>query len=187
MAFTFVPDYRFEKFDDITADFLISIGINGVLLDIDNTLEPYENAHPGERVVNWLKSLALNGIKAAIVSNNDRERVELFNKELGLPAYYKSGKPSAKNLKRAMAAMGSSKSNTAVLGDQLITNVCAGKHIGLRALLVPPIKDRTSAFFRFKRALEVPKIKKFVRTQKEHPEDALACAFWLERRYRIVK
>ena len=86
-----------------------------------------------------------------------------------------------------MQAMGSDRTNTAVLGDQLITDVCAGKHIGLRALLVPPIKDRTSAFFRFKRALEVPKIKKFVRTQREHPEDASACAFWLERRYRIVK
>ena len=80
MSLNFVPDYRFEKFDMVTADFLAQRGIKGVILDIDNTLEPYENPIPGERVLTWLRSLDDRGIKYPIVSNNNKERVEEFNK-----------------------------------------------------------------------------------------------------------
>ena len=31
MKFTLVPEYKFEKFDDVTAEFLLSLGIKGVL------------------------------------------------------------------------------------------------------------------------------------------------------------
>ena len=93
-----VPDYYFEKFSDASAEFLSSIGVKGIVLDIDNTLEPYEHPTPGEHVLEWFKSLSDAGIKAAFVSNNNRARVELFNKELGLPAYPKAKKPFKKNL-----------------------------------------------------------------------------------------
>ena len=52
---------------------------------------------------------------------------------------------------------------TAVLGDQLLTDAYAGKHIGLPALIVPPIKDKTNLFFRFKRWCERPFIRKYAR------------------------
>ena len=87
MSFTFVPEYRFETFDKADAEFLLSIGVKGILLDIDNTLEPYEHPLPGEHVVAWLDSLKAVGIGAAIVSNNGKARVERFNEKLGLPAY----------------------------------------------------------------------------------------------------
>lgn len=176
-----VPDYVFSAYRDVTPEFLKSIGVKALLIDIDNTLAPYEQAEPDGHIAEWFRSLHDNGIKATLVSNNGRERVELFNKTLGLPAYYKSGKPFAKNLKRAMADMGSDKSNTAMLGDQLLTDAAAGKHIGLRAIIVPPIKDKTNAFFRAKRALEVGHIRRYVkRTGKNSAE---ICAFWLEKRY----
>lgn len=191
----FVPDYIFARYSDVTPEFLKKIGVGALLIDIDNTLAPYEQAEPDENIKAWFSALDKAGIKATLVSNNDRERVELFNKSLGLPAYYKSGKPFAKNLKKAMAGMGSDKNNTAMLGDQLLTDAMAGKHIGLRAIIVPPIKDRTSAFFRFKRALEVGSIKKYVKRAKKIAADACdeaknaygnaqsICAFWLEKRF----
>ncbi len=187
----FVPDYAFATYRDISPEFLSAIGIKALLIDIDNTLAPYEQDTPDEHIVAWFDALAKNGIKATLVSNNGRERVELFNESLGLPAYFKSGKPFAKNLKRAMRDMGSDKSNTAMLGDQVLTDVVAGRHIGLRAIIVPPIKDRTSAFFRFKRALEVGSIKKYVKkaqkrgdsTQNVCGDAEKTCAFWLEGRY----
>ena len=86
MKFTLVPEYRFETFDLVTAEFLLSIGVKGVLLDIDNTLEPYEHDLPGERVISWLKSFSEHNIRTAIISNNNRERVEKFNKNIGMPA-----------------------------------------------------------------------------------------------------
>ena len=187
----FVPDYIFAKFCDVTPEFLREIGVEALLIDIDNTLAPYEQAEPDENIKAWFSALDKAGIKATLVSNNDRERVELFNKSLGLPAYYKSGKPFAKNLKKAMAGMGSDKNNTAMLGDQLLTDAMAGKHIGLRAIIVPPIRDKQNAFFRAKRALEVGSIRKYVKkakkrddsTQKVCGDAEMICAFWLEKRF----
>ena len=41
-----------------------------MLLDIDNTLEPYENPKPSEKVLSWLAALAENGIKTDIDVEN---------------------------------------------------------------------------------------------------------------------
>ena len=182
MASWLLPDYIFATYREVTPEFLKSIGIKALLIDIDNTLAPYEMPEPDDNIRAWFKSLEENGISATLVSNNDRERVELFNATLGLPAYYKSGKPFAKNLKKAMTAMGTDKSDTAMLGDQLLTDAAAGKHIGLRTIIVPPIKDKNNAFFRSKRAMEVRHIKKYVRLHKG--ESASVCSFWLEKKYR---
>ena len=158
-----MPDYMFPTYDAVTPEFLQSIGVRAVLADIDNTLAPYEQAEPDDRLRGWLDGLADAGISITFVSNNGRERVELFNRTLGLPAYYKSGKPFGKNLRRAMTAMGADKTTTVMLGDQLLTDALAGKHIGLRAIIVPPIRDRRDAFTRFKRVLERPFVRRYER------------------------
>lgn len=167
MKFTFVPEYRFETFDMATVDFLISKGIKGIVLDVDNTLEPYENPLPTERVVAWLDSLKQNGIKAAIVSNNDSNRIDLFNRDLGLPAYSKSGKPFKKNILKAMADMGTTPENTILMGDQVFTDTWAAHNAGIPAILVPPIRDKRDLLTRFKRLLEKPVLKKYARKNRE--------------------
>ncbi len=177
-----LPDYIFSEFDDISVEFLTSIGIKALLIDIDNTLAPYEIAEPNERIKEWFDDLREHGISATLVSNNEKDRVELFNRTLGLPYFYKSGKPFPKNLKRAMHAMGSDPSNTAMLGDQLLTDAAAGKNLGLVTMIVPPIKDRSNAFFRAKRALEAPVIKKYVKLHGE--ESASVCDFWINKKYK---
>ena len=167
MKFTLVPEYRFERFSDATAEFLLSIGVRGVLLDVDNTLEPYEHPTPGDHVIAWLKSLKDMGIKTAIVSNNNNKRIELFNREIGMPAYAKAGKPFKKNLILAMKAIGSEKNNTIFIGDQILTDVCAAHNAGIRAILVPPINDKKDLFTKFKRLLERPIQRKYNRIHKE--------------------
>ncbi len=166
MALSLKPDYMFRTFDEITPDFLASLGICAILADIDNTLAPYEQPEPDERIRAWIGSLAEAGIGIAFVSNNGRERVELFNRSLGVPAYWKSGKPFKKNLIKAMEALGGTRETTVMLGDQLLTDALAGHNLGVKAvLIVPPIKDKTSAFFRFKRLLEKPTVRRF---KKKH-------------------
>ncbi len=165
MSLSLKPDYMFRTFDEITPDFLLSLGVRAILADIDNTLAPYEQPEPDERIRGWIASLAAASISIAFVSNNDRERVELFNRTLGVPAYYKSGKPFKKNLIKAMESLGGTCETTVMLGDQLLTDALAGHHLGVRVLIVPPIKDKRSAFFRFKRWLEKPVIRRF---KKKH-------------------
>lgn len=166
MSLNFVPDYRFDKFNDVTPEFLTELGIKGVILDIDNTLEPYENEKPGEHVLAWLSSLSGVGIRTAIVSNNNWERVVKFNDEIGMPAYAKGKKPFKKNLLRAMADIGTDKTNTVLMGDQVFTDVWAAHNAGIKGILVPPIKDKTDPFTKFKRILEKPFLRKYERKNK---------------------
>lgn len=156
-----MPDYMFPAFDEVTPEFLSALGARAVLADIDNTLAPYEQTEPDERIKDWIASLARAGIKVAFVSNNNAERVELFNRTLGVPAYPKSGKPFKKNLRKAMTAVGGTRETTVVLGDQLLTDALAGHNLGVRCIIVPPIRDKKSGFFRFKRWLERPFVRRF--------------------------
>ena len=156
-----MPDYMFRAFDEITPEFLASLGVKAILADIDNTLAPYEQPEPDERIQGWIASLAEAGIGIAFVSNNDWERVELFNRTLGVPAYAKSGKPFKKNLVKAMNDLGGTLETTVMLGDQLLTDALAGHNLGVKCLIVPPIRDKKNAFFRFKRWLEKPVVRKF--------------------------
>ena len=168
------PDYMFATFAEVTPAFLQSIGVRCLLIDIDNTLAPYEEPDPDERILGWFKALEEHGIRAALVSNNHAPRVERFNKPLGLIAYPNSGKPSRKTLERAMRELGATHAETAMLGDQLLTDCFAGKHIGLRSIIVPPIKDKTNLFFRSKRFLERPFIRKYAKKNGYQPW----MAFW---------
>ncbi len=157
------PTYMFARYDDVTPEFLRERGIRALLIDIDNTLAPYEQPDPDDRILAWFDRLAENGIKVALVSNNHAPRVERFNRTLGLIAYADSKKPSRKTLLRAMDALGVEKTETAMMGDQLLTDSYAGRHIGLPSIIVPPIHDKTNLFFRFKRLCERPFIRKYAR------------------------
>ena len=164
----FVPDYYFDTVYEVTPELLAERGVKGLILDIDNTLVPYEIPEPTEENVAWLKGMWDAGIKTAFVSNNHRERVELYNKNLGCPAFFDSGKPLKKACKRALEAMSLCASEVAIIGDQVFTDVVAGRNSHLCcAILVKPIKDKTSLFFRFKRFLEKPVIATYNRRNKK--------------------
>ncbi len=163
-----IPDRCFMTFDKLTPAFLKRRGIKGLILDIDNTIAPYEEATPGVVALDWFKRLEEAGIAVAFVSNNNRARVTEFNSALGYPRYYKSGKPSGKYIRMAMAAMGTDKTNTALMGDQVFTDVLAARLAGLKCtFLVPPIKDKTDLFTRFKRQLERPIIQAYLERRRQ--------------------
>lgn len=178
----FIPDCVFARFDDITSSFLSENGIKALIIDIDNTLAPYEIAEPDDRIKAWFDGLEAFGVSVTLMSNNSRERVELFNSSLNLNAYYDSRKPLAKNLKKAMSDMGSDATDTAVIGDQLFTDAYGGKRLGLMAIIVPPIRDKDSFFFKLKRSLEVPVIRRYVKAHGEEAEHI--CEFWLLKKYK---
>lgn len=163
---TLLPDEMYQTFRDVTPEHLLSLGIRYIFSDIDNTLATYDDPTPPDDVVEWCKKMNDAGIKIAFVSNNNEERVSLFNRELGYVAYSKAAKPLTGKLEQAMADLGAAKENSVLLGDQLLTDAAAGNRAGMHVIIVPPIKDKTSAFFRFKRWLEKPYVKKFKNEHK---------------------
>ena len=167
LAYLLTPEYMFDTFEDVTPEFLLSHGIRALLIDIDNTLAPYEQPEPDERIKRWFEALKSNGISASLISNNHPPRVELFNKELGLPAYADSGKPGTKAIIEAMRVMGSTPENTAGLGDQLLTDTLCVHRLEMVSVIVPPIKDKKTLFFKFKRLLEKPFIRRYKKLHEE--------------------
>lgn len=159
----FTPDLMLPTYREVTPELLRERGIRALLIDIDNTLAPYEQPDPDEEIRAWFASLAAAGIRAAFVSNNHPPRVERFAAPLGIPFFAKAGKPGKKTLLLAMETLGVTKEETAVLGDQLLTDSHAGKRLGLVSLIVPPIKDKTNLFFRFKRRMERRYIRRYAR------------------------
>ena len=156
-----IPDYIFPNYRAVTVEFLREAGIRGLLVDIDNTLAPYEVAEPDDEIRAWVKALTEDGVKIAFVSNSHPPRVELFNRTLGMPAYPDAAKPLKKKPMQALAELGTKKEETATLGDQIFTDVLTGRALGLRTILVPPIKDKRDPFTKFKRLLEKPFLKKY--------------------------
>ncbi len=157
------PDFILCSFTDVTPQFCRKNGVKALICDIDNTLVTYDDPVPTEDVMAWYGELEKIGVGLSFVSNNDAERVNTFARPLGAPAFPKSGKPSRRGIIAAMDAMGSDKKGTLFLGDQLLTDVMGAKRAGIRAAVVPPIKDKTTLFFRAKRAIERPFMNKYKR------------------------
>lgn len=155
------PDYDFPTYKEITSDFLKGLGIKCVLCDIDNTLVPYDEPSPTPEVIAWVNELRQNGIVIAFLSNNDEERVSLFNCDIKALAYHKSGKPMKKTALLAARTLGCTAKETAVIGDQLLTDVLTARAAKMTAIWVPTIKKVETAFFRMKGMIEKPFIKQY--------------------------
>ena len=164
------PDFILSSFAEVTPDFCRNNNIAALVCDIDNTLVTYDDPVPTDAVLEWWHALDRIGVKISFVSNNDADRVYTFAKPLGAPAFPKSGKPSRRGIHLAIEAMGSAPDKTVFLGDQLLTDVMAAKRFGIRAIVVPPIKDKTTLFFRAKRAIERPFMKKYIKEIKRNDQ-----------------
>jgi len=168
-----IPDYIFERFDLITPSFLASHGIRCVLCDIDNTLVTYDDEGPTEKVLLWLSELNTAGITVIFLSNNKSNRAAVFAKELTNPHYAPAHKPLTRVARRALSDHGFLPRETAVLGDQIFTDIWTGNLLGAAlTLFVPPIKDLTTPFFRAKRFLEKPFLKHYKRRENKRRKES---------------
>lgn len=157
------PDYYFDHYYEVTPNFLAEHNIECLLIDIDNTLAPYEQEEPDERAIAWFESLKEANVKVALISNNTEERVTKFIAKIGVLAYFDAHKPSIEFYVSAMRHLRVPKCRTAVLGDQLLTDALSGRRLGTRVIIVPPIKDKLTPLFRIKRAIEKPIMRKYFR------------------------
>ena len=164
------PHHTFLCYRDLKPELLREQGIETLLLDIDNTLAPYEQPEPDEHIRAWLNELREAGICVAFLSNNHGERVELFSKTLGVPVQYDSHKPLPRKAKKLLKKLGADRSRAALMGDQIFTDVLCARLAGIRSFLVPPIKDKTDPFTRFKRRMERGPLKRFYKKHKEMPD-----------------
>lgn len=161
----FNPDYIFAKTTNITPQFLKEHGIKNLLLDVDNTLTTHDNPQPTEGIEEWIKLMQENGIGMVIISNNNKERVEPFAARLGLPFSSMSCKPLPIGYIKGLKLLGGTRKNTAMVGDQIFTDVMGANLMGMPALMVLAILAEEGAGFKFKRKIEKGFVEKYLKQQ----------------------
>jgi len=159
----FTPDIIYNNVYDIDFDLLKKKNIRGLIFDIDNTLVSYKQEKPTENVVELMNKLLKSGFYISFVSNNSKERVDIFNYEFKFFSYPKAGKPSVKFIKEALKSMNLTNKESALVGDQLFTDITAAKRAKITAILVTPIEPVETMFFKFKRFMEKPFIRRYYR------------------------
>ena len=149
----FFPDEYVASTYVIPFEKLYEEGYRGVIFDIDNTLVPH-GAPADERAVKLFRRLENIGFSSCLISNNQEPRVKMFSKDIGTNYIFNAHKPSTKNYVRAMEIMGTDKTNTVFVGDQLFTDVWGAKRAGIHNILVKPIHPREEIQIVLKRYLE---------------------------------
>ena len=149
----FFPDEYVASTYIIPFEKLYEEGSRGVIFDIDNPPVPH-GAPADERAKKLFKRLSDIGFSSCLLSNNREKRVKMFNKEIQTHYINNANKPSTKNYIRAMELMGTDKTNTVFVGDQLFTDVWGAKRTGIRNILVKPIHPKEEIQIVLKRSVE---------------------------------
>jgi len=150
----FFPDHYYDSIYEIPYRELRQKKIQALIFDVDNTLAPYHTRRPPEKVSNLLNRLQKMGFKVCLLTNNGKRRLNRFNEYLKLPAYHRGLKPLAGKAKKAMRVMGVTPESTALIGDQVLTDIWCGKRLKVTTVLVKPISDKDAITVRMKRGLE---------------------------------
>ncbi|MCI2058177.1 MAG: YqeG family HAD IIIA-type phosphatase [Oscillibacter sp.] len=157
MSFSLVPTLLFDRYGQITPDFLKKRGITLLLSDLDFTLAAKKTRHPDDAVKRWIADLRGSGVTLMIVSNNrSGRRVTDFCAELGVPYQGHAGKPGTRGLRQAMERAGTAPAHTAMLGDKLLTDVLAANRAGVLALMVEPAGGAVTFWQKVLHALQAP-------------------------------
>ena len=149
----FFPDERIDSTYEIDFEKLYDEGYRGLIFDIDNTLVPH-GARADDRAVALFRRLKRLGYVCCLLSNNQVERVEMFNEDVQVEYIYNAHKPSTRNYRKAMEILGTDVGNTIFIGDQLFTDVYGAKRAGIRNILVKPIHPKEEIQIVLKRYLE---------------------------------
>ena len=150
----FRPDASYPSIETVDWTRVRQLGYRLILLDVDNTLMPHGRRGADESARARVQLILQADIGCVILSNARLERAEAVGRDLGLPAYGLSGKPSGRGCREAAAAEGVPMDQVLLVGDQFFTDLWAGHNAGCRTLLVTPLTSIEPWYIRLKRAGE---------------------------------
>ncbi len=148
------PDIKLQKITDITTRLLNEYNIKALLLDVDNTMSTHHGTVLTEGLLEWIAQMQSAGIKLRVLSNSKKKRVEPFAQKIGLDYISLGLKPLPSGYIRGVKALGEKRRNTAIVGDQIFTDVLGGNAVGVKTILLTPIKAESGWSFRLRRRLE---------------------------------
>lgn len=150
-----LPKHIFPRLTDISPEFLLQKGITLLLLDFDNTMLPYTTDLPDKELLDWIQGMWDGGITLCIVSNSHKTRVPDFSAKYHVPCVTHASKPSTRGIFQAMERFHRSGAQTALVGDQIFTDVLGANRAGITSLIVKSIHNH-NIWLKLRHVLEVP-------------------------------
>lgn len=135
------PDMRAERIQDIDLQLLWSLGIRGLVFDLDNTITPWHQYAPNDDIISWFAMVRQAGFKVCILSNSGTEKVAKIIKWLDVPVLANSKKPRRSGFLRACKLLELDPPQLAMVGDQIFTDVFGGNRAGLLTILTEKIAE----------------------------------------------
>lgn len=126
----------------LTPDIVQQHHLRGLVLDVDETLVPFNSSRVAAELHHWLDSLRPHIQSFWLVSNNlSQNRIRSIADTLQVPFILGARKPSRRKLRLAVEAMDLPVQQIAMVGDRLFTDVLAGNRLGMFTILVEPMVD----------------------------------------------
>ena len=159
----FIPDMYQKSIYHIDYEKLYENGIRCLLFDLDNTCVPFKDTEPNKKLKDLFETLKDMDFKVVIFSNATKKRLTPFKNGLGVDCSASSKKPSTKKLLQVLKVLGYELADTAIIGDQLYTDILCGNRVGIKTILVNPMSKDDLLFTKIFRFLERRKFKKFAK------------------------
>lgn len=136
-------------------------GIKGIIFDLDNTLVEWGAATIDDELAALIERFKQAGLRLCIVSNALPQRVEMIAETLGIPGVSQATKPFKTPFRRALEILGTRAEETAVVGDQLFTDILGGNRMDLYTIWTLPISTTEFVSTRAVRHLERLVVRRF--------------------------
>lgn len=162
------PRVMLASIYDIDLQRLSASGIRGMILDLDNTIAPWHSEKPASSLVQWLRRVQRLGLRSVILSNNRPARVRRFARQAGIPFVADARKPTARKFRVAMQMIATEPQETAVVGDQMFTDILGGNRLGLYTILVQPMATEEFVGTKALRHVERAVLRHFPEAQRLH-------------------
>ena len=117
-------------------------GIDGAIVDLDNTLVAYRVLEPSVAEARWVRDARDAGLRIVVVTNNGTPWAKAVAANLGVPCITNARKPFPGAFRRALGVLELPPGRVVVIGDQFFTDVLGAKLYGLAVILVPPLVGR---------------------------------------------
>lgn len=168
----YIPDQICDNFSQIDFRYLISNGYRNLIIDVDNTIIKIDEIIVNDKTKRTIQIARNHGIKeicllsnVGIRSNRKIKRInsiaEQLNVDYYICAFWPRIKPHPEPFNKALGSMENATiDNTAVIGDQILSDIVGGNKLGFYTILVKPLgPDHPITFW--KRWLEKILIKRF--------------------------
>lgn len=130
---------------DLTPELLARYQIEGLVLDVDDTIVPIGSSTAQPELALWIEEIR-QIVPLWLVTNNPSQiRIGAIADSLSLPYFLSAAKPSRRKLRQAITEMQIEPARVAMVGDRIFTDVLGGNRMGMFTILIEPIVSADSS------------------------------------------